>query len=117
MSFKKIIYVFFTLMSLTTTAGFLYETNVILLFIAAVVNVLSTILKIGVKNILSAELFAGSLVADLHLIPAFFALEMYHNEHSAIGLAIGAVIANFFCVVLILIETIKHNSHIDYDEY
>ena len=117
MNYKKVVYVFFTLMSLTTAAGFLYDTNSLVLFLAAAVNVLSTILKIGVKNILSAELLAGSLVADLHLIPAFFALEMYGNIDLAIGLAIGGVIANLFCVVLIIIETVKFNLNSDFDEY
>ena len=117
MNYRKVIYVFFTLMSLTTAAGFLYDVNALVLFLAASVNVLSTILKIGVKNILSAELLAGSLVADLHLIPAFFALEMYQNVDLAIGLAIGGVIANLFCVVLILIETIKSKFNVDFEEY
>jgi hypothetical protein len=68
---------------------------------------ISTILKIGVRNILAAELFAGSLVADLHLIPAFIALQVYDNLNIAIALAIGAVIANVFSIALVLIESSK----------
>ena len=49
MDWGKVTYIFLTLMSLTTTAGFLYEPNIIALFIAGGVNVISTILKIGVK--------------------------------------------------------------------
>ena len=55
MDWGKVIYIFFSLMSLTTTAGFLYEPNAIALIIAAGVNVISTILKLGVKNLLAAE--------------------------------------------------------------
>ena len=74
MQWGKVFYVFFALMSLTTSASFLYEDSLVALFIAGSVNMISTILKIGVRNVLSAELLAGSLVADLHLIPAFFAM-------------------------------------------
>jgi hypothetical protein len=107
MDWGKVTYIFFSLMSLTTTAGFLYEPNAIALFIAAGVNVISTILKLGVKNLLSAELLASSLVADLHLIPAFMVLVFSDNLALAISLAIGAVVANVFSVALALIESAK----------
>jgi hypothetical protein len=107
MDWGKVIYVFFSLMSLTTTAGFLFDHNTIALFIAAAVNVMSTILKIGVRNLLAAELLASSLVADLHLIPAFFFLQISGNIDAAIALAIGAVVANLFSVSLVLIESSK----------
>jgi hypothetical protein len=107
MVWGKVFYVFFTLMSLTTSAGFLYENSSVSLFIAGSVNVISTIFKIGVRNILSAELLAGSLVADLHLIPAFFALEFYHNDKLAMGLVIGAVIANVYTIMISTIESSK----------
>jgi hypothetical protein len=105
MDWGKVIYVFFTLMSLTSTAGFLYEHSAIALFVAASLNLVSTILKIGVRNLLSAELFASSLVADLHLIPAFIYLEVAGNMQWAIALAIGALIANLFSIVLVFIES------------
>ncbi len=107
MQWGKVFYIFFTLMSLTTSAAFLYEDSAIALFIAGSVNMVSTILKIGVRNILSAELLAGSLVADLHLIPAFFALQFYHNKSIAIGLVIGAVIANVYTIIVSMIESSK----------
>lgn len=107
MDWSKVVFVFFTLMSLTSTAGFLYEHTAVTLFIAGSLNLVSTILKIGVRNLLSAELFAGSLVADLHLIPAFIALELYGQLELAIALAIGAVIANAFSIALVLIESAK----------
>lgn len=114
MDWGKVTYIFFTLMSLTTTAGFLYEENVIALFIAACVNVISTILKIGVKNLLAAELLASSLVADLHLIPAFMVFVFSGNLKLAVALAIGAVVANMFSIALVLIESAKNN---DKDEF
>ncbi|WP_024953679.1 DUF6394 family protein [Sulfurospirillum arcachonense] len=107
MDWGKVIYIFFALMSLTTTAGFLYEHNEVALFVAASINLISTLLKIGVKNILSAELFASSLVADLHLIPAFIVLQVSGNMTIAISLAIGAIIANMFSLALVLIEALK----------
>jgi len=107
MHWGKVFYIFFTLMSLTTSAAFLYENSTVALFIAGSVNVVSTILKIGVRNILSAELLAGSLVADLHLIPAFFALQFYDNDKIAVGLVIGAVIANLYTIFVSMIESAK----------
>ncbi len=107
MQWGKVFYIFFTLMSLTTSAAFLYEDSLVALFVAGSVNMVSTILKIGVRNILSAELLAGSLVADLHLIPAFFAMKFYENRTMAIGLVIGAVIANLYTIIVSMIESSK----------
>ena len=97
-------------MSLTTSAAFLYENSLVALFIAGSVNVISTILKIGVRNLLSAELLAGSLVADLHLIPAFFAMKFYNNDTIAVGLVIGAVIANIYTIIVSMIESSKEKA-------
>ena len=107
MDWGKVIYIFFALMSLTTTAGFLYEDNGMALFIAASINLVSTLLKIGVKNLLAAELFASSLVADLHLIPAYIIFEINGDIRTAISLAIGAIVANIFSISLVLIEAAK----------
>ena len=107
MDWGKVIYVFFILMSLTTTAGFIYEDNAIALFIATSVNLVSTILKIGVRNLLAAEMFASSLVADLHLIPAFVYFYFFKDINISIGLAIGAIIANVFSMILVFIESSK----------
>ena len=107
MNWGKVTYVFFALMSLTTTAGYLYDHNSTALFIAASINLVSTLLKIGVKNVLSAELFASSLVADLHLIPAFLYEVLAHDVKAAVAMAIGGVIANIFSMSLVLIEANK----------
>lgn len=108
MNWGKVTFVFFALMSLTTTAGYIFFQSSTALFIAASINIVSTLLKIGVKNMLAAELFASSLVADLHLVPAFYfaVLATSSVEHTtiAISLAIGAVIANVFSMALVLIE-------------
>jgi len=107
MDWGKVIYVFFSLMSLTSIVGFLYEHSAVALFVAGSLNLVSTVLKIGVRNLLSAELLASSLVADLHLIPAFIYLEIVGNLEWAIALTIGALIANLFSVGLIYIESSK----------
>ncbi len=110
MHWGKVFYIFFTLMSLTTSAAFLYENSATALFIAGSINVVSTILKLGIRNMLSAELLAGSLVADLHLIPAFLALEFYGNHTLAVGLVIGAVIANIYTLMITMIESSKEKE-------
>jgi len=110
MDWGKVVYVFFSLMSLTSIAGFLYEHTAVALFVAASVNLVSTILKIGVRNLLSAELLASSLVADLHLIPAFIYLEIAGNMSWAIALSIGALIANIFSMGLVYIESSKNRE-------
>ena len=107
MDWGKVVYIFFALMSLTTTIGFLVDHNTVALFIAASINVVSTLLKIGVKNVLSAELFASSLVADLHLIPAFIYAQLLGNTEAAVAMAIGAVLANLFSMALVLVESSK----------
>ena len=107
MDWGKVIYVFFQLMSLTSVAGFLYDHNKVALFIALSLNLISTILKIGVRNIVAAELFAASLVADLHLIPAFFYLEIKNDLNAAYAMAIGALIANVVTIILSFIEIAK----------
>ncbi len=110
MEWGKVFYIFFTLMSLTTSAAFLYDEALVALFIAGSVNIISTIMKIGVRNTLSAELLAGSMVADLHLIPAFFALKFYDNTSLAVGLVIGAVMANIYTIIISMIESSKEKA-------
>ena len=111
MDWGKVVYVFFTLMSLTSVAGFLYDHTSIMLFIAASLNLISTILKLGVRNLLAAELLAASLVADLHLIPAFIYMEVVGNLTWAISLAIGALIANLFSIFMGFIEGAKDKEN------
>jgi len=108
MDWGKVTYIFFSLMSLTSIAGYLYDdTSAVLLFIALSVNLVSTVLKIGVKNLLAAELFAASLVADLHLIPATYYEVVKHDSHIALSLAVGAFLANIVSFVFAAIELAK----------
>ena len=113
MDWGKVIYIFFSLMSLTSIAGYLYDpTSSMGLFIALSVNLVSTVLKIGVKNLLAAELFAASLVADLHLIPATYYEVVKHESHIALSLAVGAFLANVVSFIFAAIELAKSR-----DEY
>lgn len=109
MNWGKVFYIFFTLMSLTTSVSFIYEPMGISIFIAASTNIISTILKLGIRNLLAAELLSGSLVADLHLIPAFFVFQFYNTNHEnvAIGLMAGAIIANIYTLIISIIESAK----------
>ena len=111
MDWGKVVYVFFSLMSLTSIAGYLYDsTSNVLLFTALSLNLVSTVLKIGVRNLLAAELFAASLVADLHLIPATYYEVILHNSHVALSLSVGAFIANIVAFVFASIELAKTRS-------
>ena len=96
-------------MSLTTSVSFIYEHTGLALFAAGSINLVSTILKLGVRNLLSAELLAGSLVADLHLLPAFFIFQFGSGENSnlIIGLIIGAIIANIYTLIISIVESAK----------
>lgn len=107
MNWSRVIYTFFALMCLTTVAGFLYDHSDITLFIAASINLVSTLLKIGVRNMLSAELFASSLVADLHLVPAVIMIMNTGYDATVLALAIGGLLANVFSMCLILVEASK----------
>ncbi|PAF51034.1 DUF6394 family protein [Helicobacter sp. 13S00477-4] len=110
MDWGKVIFIFFSLGSLTSTAGFLWDPNLVILFIALALNLISTTLKIGVKKQLASELLASSLVADFHLIPAFFFLQVLGNLNVTYVLIIGALIANIFSIALLLIESAKTND-------
>jgi hypothetical protein len=103
--FKKIFTDFFILMALTTNISFIVSPNPYELVITVAANLAATILKIGEGRILSTELMASSLVADLHLVPALF-LYFLGDPQEAISLAIGALAANVISVFLSIIETI-----------
>lgn len=97
-------------MSLTTSVSFIFEDSVIALFAAASINLISSILKLGVRNLLAAELLAGSLVADLHLLPAFFMYQFGNtdtHEKLIVGLVVGAIIANIYTLVISIVESAK----------
>ncbi|EDP75038.1 DUF6394 family protein [Hydrogenivirga sp. 128-5-R1-1] len=105
MRYKKIITDFFILMALTTNISFITSPNSYELVVTVATNLAATILKIGEGRVLSTEMLASSLVADLHLIPALF---LYHmgDPQEAMGLAQGALAANVISVIISIIETI-----------
>lgn len=107
MDWGRIFFIFFTLMSLTSTVGFLYESNIVLLFLAAAINFISTVLRVGIKSLLSSELFASSVVADFHLVPSFLWYQIFGDLYVAYAMALGALVANVFSICLILIESAK----------
>ena len=111
MDWGRVFFVFFSLMSLTFTLGFLFESNIIILFIATAINFIATTLRIGVKSSLAPELLASSLVADFHLIPAFIFLQIFGEIEIATSLVIGAVVANLFSVILLCIGGAKSKEN------
>lgn len=114
MNWGKVIYIFFILMSATSIVDYLYTGSQISLFIAASVNFISTILKLGVRNLLAAEMLASSLVADLHLVPGMYAQFFAGNITSAEGFLLGALIANIFSIILVFIECAKNQEEGEY---
>jgi len=106
MDWGKVGTTFFIMMSLTTTVGFVYDGDPYELIASVVFNLIATILKLGSKKTLSAELLATSLAADLHLIPALIFYEVGMRETLIEALAWGALVANVFSVIIVIIETV-----------
>ncbi|NPA32316.1 MAG: hypothetical protein GXO04_01680 [Aquificae bacterium] len=105
MKLRKILTHFFILMALTTNISFIVSPNPYELAFTISMNLFATILKMGEGKVLSNELMASSLAADLHLIPAGF-LYFLGDVEEATGLAMGALAANIISVVLGIVETI-----------
>ena len=105
MSSRKLLTDFFVLMALTTNVSFVIFPNGVELFITVVTNLAATLLKIGEGRVLSAELMATGLVADLHLIPALYFFYA-GNPAEAVSLAWGALAANVVSVLLVVIDTV-----------
>ena len=123
MNFEKIVFGFFILLALTTNFSFvngdidnIYHHNVWLLFVAIVVNVLATGLKLGERSQTGALQLATALVADLQLFAAaaVWAIAAHTTENgvtpetmaSIVSLAYGALIANVISVVIVVVETL-----------
>ena len=103
----KIIYIYFDFIRLISAIGVLWDHNIVIVFIAGGVNIISTILKIGGRNYMSAELMAASVVAELHLIPSFIYMQVLNNANVAVALALGALVANIVSIIFLAIESIK----------
>ncbi|QKF64996.1 DUF6394 family protein [Campylobacter corcagiensis] len=111
MNWGRVVHIFFTLMSFTTIAGYFYAPSAIALFVAASINLISTLLKVGVRNVLSTELFTSSVVADMHLIPAFIIYIVYPEKTDIMySLMIGAFLCNLFSIVLTIVEAAKYKD-------
>ncbi len=106
MDWGKVASIFFILMALTSNASFVYGGDAFNLVITVAMSLIATLLKLGSRKTLGAELMATSLVADLHLIPALYAYFGFGDVGMAKGLAIGALLANMISVALITIDTI-----------
>ncbi len=110
MDWGKVGTAFFIMMSLTTTVGFVYDGDPYELVASVTFNLIATLLKLGSKKTLSAELLATSLAADLHLIPALIFYEMGARATLVEALAWGALVANIFSVIIVIVETVLESK-------
>lgn len=110
MNWGRVFFVFFSMFGLTLNVVFLYENNVIILFLAASVNFVCVTLRIGVKSSLSAEILATLLVGVLHLVAGFIVLQVFESLHLAYAIVLGAVVANAVSLLLLVLESVKDNQ-------
>jgi len=123
MNMYKIISGTFIILAMTVNFGFFYGDPTVLaehsafeLFAAIVVNLITTVLKLGDKTQLGAVLLSTSLVADIQLVASAtvwaFAEYVFHSFSAEvitaiISLAGGALLANVVSVILYLGDTLK----------
>jgi len=123
MNMYKIISGTFIIFAMTINFGFFYGDPTVMaehssfeLFAAIIVNLITTVLKLGDKTQLGAVLLATSLVADIQLIASAtvwaFAEYIYQSFSVEIVTAIislsgGALLANIVSVILFLGDTLK----------
>ena len=123
MNSYKIISGSFIILAMTVNFGFFYGDPTVLiehsayeLFAAIVINLITTVLKLGDKTQLGAVLLSTSIVADIQLIAAAtvwaFAEYVYHTSSVEVttvivSLAGGALLANIVSVILYLGDTLK----------
>ncbi len=122
MNLDKVISGFFFILAMTINFGFFYGDignpelhSVYELFVALVVSLISTVLKIGDKTQLGAVLLATSLVADIQLIGAvtvwtvteYLSIVDVEAFAAIISLSGGALLANITSVILYIGETLK----------
>lgn len=123
MNLEKTVFSFFILLALTLNFSFVNgdidnarHHSVWLLFVAIVVNLLATGLKLGERSQTGALLLATALVADLQLFAAagVWTIAAYTTENgvgsdvlaSIVSLAYGGLIANVVSVVIVVTETL-----------
>lgn len=125
MNLEKVLFGFFVLLAATINFGFFLGDmsnprlhNAWELYLAVVVNLIATILKLGDRTQIGAIHLATSLVADIQLIGAA-AFYVYATQVSAAGLDIraissvvslsgGALLANCVSIVLLVAETVSY---------
>jgi len=122
MNLQKVISGFFFILAMTINFGFFYGDiakpelhSVYELFVALVVSLISTVLKIGDKTQLGSVLLASSLVADIQLIAAvtvwtmteYLSIVDVEAFAAIISLSGGALLANITSVILYIGETLK----------
>ncbi|MCB2010168.1 MAG: DUF6394 family protein [Geminicoccaceae bacterium] len=123
MNLEKVIFGFFIVLALTLNFGFFLgdidnpaHHDIIELFLAIIVNLIATGLKLGDRSQIGAVLLATSLVADLQLLAAAVVWSMaVHVTGSGldssvmatiVSLSGGALIANVVSVVMLVTETL-----------
>lgn len=122
MNLDKVISGFFIILAMTLNFGFFYGDMESIpahgkyeLFIAIVVNLIATILKLGDKTQIGSVLLATSLVADIQLIAAaiVWTIVVYTSTMSSemmmvvVSLSGGALLANIISVTLYVGDTLK----------
>ncbi len=123
MNLEKVIFGFFIVLALTLNFGFFLgdidnpaHHEIVELFLAIVVNLIATGLKLGDRSQIGAVLLSTSLVADLQLIAAAitWAITVHVTEigltptvmASIVSLSGGALVANIISVAMVVTETL-----------
>ena len=123
MNLEKVIFGFFIILALTLNFGFFLgdidnpdHHDIIELFLAIVVNLIATGLKLGDRSQIGAVLLSTSLVADLQLIAAaiVWAISVHVTETwlvpsvmaVIVSLSGGALVANIISVAMVVTETL-----------
>ena len=123
MNLEKVIFGFFIVLALTLNFGFFYgeidnpaHHDIIELFLAIIVNLIATGLKLGDRSQIGAVLLATSLVADLQLISAsiVWAYAAHISDTgllpshmvTIVTLSAGALVANIVSVTMVVAETL-----------
>ncbi len=123
MNLEKVIFGFFIILALTVNFGFFIgdidnpdHHDIIELFLAIVVNLIATGLKLGDRSQIGAVLLATSLVADLQLIAGAitWAIAVHVMDvgltptvmASIVSLSGGALVANIISVAMVVTETL-----------
>ena len=123
MNYEKVIFGFFIILALTLNFGFVMgdiddpsHHDVIEFFLAVVVNIIATGLKLGDRSQVGALLLATSLVAVLQLIAASVvwtvAVHVSADGMTASSMAIivslagGALVANIVSVAIVVTDAL-----------